>query len=124
MPIMGLVEATDDRMLATIEAIERELGTDGLIKRWSGTTDDEGAFVICSFWLVRCLAQAGEIERAREVFEKVLSHASDLGLLAEEIDPRDGSQLGNYPQAFSHVGLITAAWSIDEATQAQTEVAP
>ena len=124
MPIMGLVEASDERMLATIEAIERELGTDGLIKRWSGTTDDEGAFVICSFWLVRCLAQAGEIERAREVFEKVISHASDLGLLAEEIDPRDGSQLGNYPQAFSHVGLITAAWSIDEATQAQTEVAP
>lgn len=116
MPIMGLVEATDDRMLATIEAIERELGTDGLIKRWSGTTDDEGAFVICSFWLVRCLAQAGEIERARKVFEQVLSHASDLGLLAEEIDPRDGSQLGNYPQAFSHVGLITAAWSIEQAS--------
>jgi len=116
MPIMGLVEATDDRMLATIEAIERELGTDGLVKRWSGTTDDEGAFVICSFWLVRCLAQAGEIERAREVFEKVLSHASDLGLLAEEIDPRDGSQLGNYPQGLSHIGLITAAWAIGQAS--------
>ena len=79
--------------------------------------DDEGAFVICSFWLANCLARAGELGRAREVFERVAGHANDLGLLAEEIDPRDGSLLGNFPQAFSHVGLITAAWAIHEATQ-------
>ena len=104
-------------MLATIHAIDRELSVDGLVRRWSGTSEDEGAFVICSFWLANCLAQAGELGRAREVFERVLDHANDVGLLAEEIDPRDGSLLGNFPQAFSHVGLITAAWAIHEATQ-------
>jgi len=115
MPIMGLVEASDERMLATIHAIDRELGVDGLVRRWTGTSDDEGAFVICSFWLANCLALAGEVRRAREVFERVIGHANDVGLLAEEIDPRDGSLLGNFPQAFSHVGLITAAWSIEQA---------
>ena len=121
MPIMGLVEASDERMLSTIHAIDRELGVDGLVRRWTGTSDDEGAFVICSFWLANCLAAAGELERAREVFERVVGHANDLGLLAEEIDPRDGSLLGNFPQAFSHVGLITAAWSIDQATAREQE---
>ena len=116
MPIMGLVEATDERMLATIHAIDRELGADGLVRRWTGTSDDEGTFVICSYWLADCLAQAGEVDRARQVFERVSSHANDLGLLAEEIDPRDGKLLGNFPQAFSHVGLITAAWSIAQAS--------
>ena len=73
--------------------------------------------MICSFWLANCPARAGELGRAREVFERVAGQANDLGLLAEEIDPRDGSLLGNFPQAFSHVGLITAAWAIHEATQ-------
>jgi len=117
MPMMGLVAADDERMLATIHAIDRELGVDGLVRRWTGTSDDEGTFVICSFWLANCLARAGDLGRAREVFERVAGHANDIGLLAEEIDPRDGSLLGNFPQAFSHVGLITAAWAIDEATQ-------
>ncbi len=121
MPIMGLVAADEERMLATIHAIDRELSVDGLVRRWSGTSEDEGAFVICSFWLANCLAAAGELDRAREVFEHVLDHANDLGLLAEEIDPRDGSLLGNFPQAFSHVGLITAAWSIDQATQREAQ---
>lgn len=121
MPIMGLVAADDERMLATIHAIDRELGVDGLVRRWSGTSADEGAFVICSFWLANCLAAAGQLARAREVFERVVGHANDVGLLAEEIDPRDGSLLGNFPQAFSHVGLITAAWSIDQATAREQE---
>jgi len=116
MPMMGLVAADDGRMLATIHAIDDQLSVDGLVRRWSGTSEDEGAFVICSFWLANCLARAGELGRAREVFERVAGHANDLGLLAE-IDPRDGSLLGNFPQAFSHVGLITAAWAIHEATQ-------
>ncbi len=90
-----------------------------LVRRWTGTNADEGAFVICSYWLASCLAQAGELDRAREVFEHVTAHANDLGLLAEEIDPRDGSLLGNFPQAFSHVGLITAAARIDQATREQ-----
>jgi GH15 family glucan-1,4-alpha-glucosidase len=121
MPIMGLVAADDERMLATIHAIDRELGVDGLVRRWTGASEDEGAFVICSFWLANCLAAAGQLERAREVFERVVGHANDLGLLAEEIDPRDGSLLGNFPQAFSHVGLITAAWSIDQAAAREQE---
>jgi GH15 family glucan-1,4-alpha-glucosidase len=121
MPMMGLVAADDERMLATIHAIDRELGVGGLVRRWSGASENEGAFVICSFWLANCLAAAGELERAREVFERVVGHANDVGLLAEEIDPRDGSLLGNFPQAFSHVGLITAAWSIDRATAREQE---
>ncbi len=123
MPIMGLVAASDERMLATIHAIDRELGVDDLVRRWTGTTDDEGTFVICSFWLANCLAQAGELERAREVFERVAGHANDVGLLAEEIDARDGSLLGNFPQAFSHVGLITAAWAIHEADACEQQAA-
>jgi len=118
MPIMGLVESAEERMLATINAIDEELGDDGLVRRWTGTSAEEGTFVICSFWLAGCLARAGELERAKHVFERVISHANDVGLLAEEIDPRDGSLLGNFPQAFSHVGLITAAWAIDEASRA------
>ena len=115
MPIMGLLPAGDGRMRATIEAVDRDLADDGLVKRWSGADEEEGTFVICSFWLADCLAQAGELDRARAVFEHVLGHANDVGLLAEEIDPRSGALLGNFPQAFSHVGLITAAWSIDQA---------
>lgn len=115
MSIMGLVDPSDQRMRSTIDAIESELADGGLVRRWTGTREDEGAFVICSFWLANCLARAGEIDRARAVFDAVLAHANDVGLLSEEIDPRDGSLLGNFPQAFSHVGLINAAWAIGRA---------
>jgi GH15 family glucan-1,4-alpha-glucosidase len=71
--------------------------------------------VICSFWLVSCLAKAGELERAEEVFDRLVGCANDLGLLAEEIDTASGEQLRNFPQGFSHIGLITAAWAIDQA---------
>jgi GH15 family glucan-1,4-alpha-glucosidase len=71
--------------------------------------------VICSFWLVSCLAQAGEVERAEQLFEQLAGYANELGLLAEEIDTATGEQLGNFPQAFSHIGLITAAYEIDRA---------
>ena len=80
-----------------------------------GLTGEEGTFVICSFWLVSCLARAGEIDRAQALFVPVAGLANDLGLLAEEIDTRTGELLGNFPQAFSHVGLINAAWEIDQA---------
>ena len=121
MPILGLLPATDERMLATIKAIERDLADGALVRRWTGTSEDEGAFVICSFWLANCLAQAGEVGRAKEMFEHIVGHANDVGLLAEEIDPRDGSLLGNFPQAFSHVGLITAAWSIEQADRQRAD---
>ena len=80
-----------------------------------GLSGEEGTFVICSFWLVACLAQAGEAERAEALFDQLVGYANDLGLLAEEIDTASGELLGNVPQAFSHVGLIKAAWEIDKA---------
>jgi GH15 family glucan-1,4-alpha-glucosidase len=123
MPILGFLPATDERMRSTIEAIASELTEDGLVLRYrneegmnaDGLTGEEGTFVICSFWLVSCLAQAGELERAEALFEQLAGYANDLGLLAEEIDTANGEQLGNFPQAFSHIGLITAAWAIDMA---------
>jgi len=80
-----------------------------------GLTGEEGTFVICSFWLVSALAKAGELDRAERLFDKLVFYANDLGLLAEEIDTATGELLGNFPQAFSHIGLITAAWEIDQA---------
>lgn len=113
MPIVGFVAADDARMSATIDAIEHDLTTDGLVRRWTGAED--GAFLICSFWLADCLARAGRVERATAVYEAACACANDLGLMSEEVDPSDGTSLGNFPQALSHVGLITAAWSIDRA---------
>jgi GH15 family glucan-1,4-alpha-glucosidase len=129
MPIVGFLPATDERMRSTIEAIARELTEDGLVLRYrneeglnaDGLTGEEGTFVICSFWLVSCLAQAGEVDRAEALFEQLAGYANDLGLLAEEIDTANGEQLGNFPQAFSHIGLITAASEIDKARGIQVE---
>ena len=126
MPILGFLPATDERMRSTIEAIASELTEDGLVLRYrneeglnaDGLTGEEGTFVICSFWLVSCLAKAGELERAEALFEQLAGYANDLGLLAEEIDTANGEQLGNFPQAFRHIGLITAAWEIDMAREA------
>jgi GH15 family glucan-1,4-alpha-glucosidase len=123
MPILGFIPATDPRMRATIEAIARDLTEDGLVLRYrnreglnaDGLTGEEGTFVICSFWLVSCLAMAGEVDRAEALFARLAGYANDLGLLAEEIGARTGEQLGNFPQAFSHIGLIRAAADIDRA---------
>jgi GH15 family glucan-1,4-alpha-glucosidase len=123
MPIVGFLPATDERMRSTIEAIARDLTENGLVLRYrneegrnaDGLTGEEGTFVICSFWLVSCLAQAGEVERAEELFDELVGYANDLGLLAEEIDTASAEQLGNFPQAFSHIGLITAAYAVDKA---------
>ena len=123
MPILGFLPATDERMRSTIDTIADELTEDGLVLRYrneeglnaDGLTGEEGTFVICSFWLVSALAKAGEVDRAERLFDKLVSYANDLGLLAEEIDTATGELLGNFPQAFSHIGLITAAWEIDQA---------
>jgi GH15 family glucan-1,4-alpha-glucosidase len=125
MPILGFLPATDERMRSTIEAIARDLTEDGLVLRYrneeglnaDGLSGEEGTFVICSFWLVSCLAKAGEVERAEKLFDRLTGYANDLGLLAEEIDTGNGEQLGNFPQAFSHIGLITAAYEIDKAKE-------
>jgi alpha,alpha-trehalase len=123
MPLVGFLPATHERMRSTIEAIFRDLTEDDLVLRYrnteglnaDGLEGEEGTFVICSFWLVSCLAQAGEVERAEEMFDRLVGYANDLGLLAEEVDTRNDELLGNFPQAFSHIGLIKAAADIDEA---------
>jgi alpha,alpha-trehalase len=123
MPLVGFLPATDTRMRATIEMIARDLTQDGLVLRYrsvagrnaDGLTGEEGTFVICSFWLASCLAQADEIDRAEALFQRLSGFANDVGLLSEEIDAQTGELLGNFPQAFSHIGLINAAWEIDQA---------
>ncbi len=116
LPVVGFLPADDDRMWATIEAVERQLGDGGLVRRW---LSDPSGFVICTYWLVECLALAGETERAEAWFRRATDHANDLGLLAEEADPDSGELLGNFPQAFSHVGLINAAWRLSQASAAR-----
>ena len=113
LPLVGFLPAGDARMAATIDAVERELGAGGLVRRWR--TDPSG-FLICTFWLAECLALAGETERAETWFSSAAGYANDVGLLSEEAVV-GGVLLGNYPQAFSHVGLINAAWRINEATR-------
>jgi GH15 family glucan-1,4-alpha-glucosidase len=121
----GFLEADDPRMRSTIEAIDRELTEGGLVLRYrldagavnaDGLAGEEGTFVICTFWLVSALARAGEIERAEALFAQMAGYANDVGLLAEETDTAEGEQLGNFPQAYSHIGLITAARAIDAAS--------
>jgi GH15 family glucan-1,4-alpha-glucosidase len=123
MPILGFLPASDERMRSTIDAIARELTEDGLVLRYraeeglnaDGLTGEEGTFVICSFWLVSCLAKAGDVDRAQQLFDRLAGYVNDVGLLGEEIDTDNGEQLGNFPQAYSHIGLITAAYEIDKA---------
>jgi GH15 family glucan-1,4-alpha-glucosidase len=124
-PLVGFLPATDERMRGTVAAIERELCRDGLVYRYTttdagsvdGLPEGEGAFLACSFWLAANYAVSGRLQEARELFERLLSLRNDLGLLAEEYDPRSGRQLGNYPQAFSHVPLVMAAHVFDEAVR-------
>ncbi len=112
LPVVGFLPAGDERMRATIEAVESQLGAGGLVRRWPS---DPSGFLICTYWLVECLALAGQQERATAWFTGATAHANDLGLLSEEADPASGELLGNYPQTFSHVGLINAAWRLGQA---------
>jgi len=119
MPIAGFLPAGDSRVRATIEAIASQLVDDrGLVLRYRSDDQmegEEGSFLLCTFWLAQALALAGELDRAREVFERAAGHANDLGLLSEEVQSHSGELLGNFPQAFSHIGLINAAWTIATA---------
>jgi GH15 family glucan-1,4-alpha-glucosidase len=122
LPIVGFLPADDPRMLSTISAIEERLTDErGLVYRYrteegvDGLAGDEGTFLLCTFWLAEALALAGQVDRARAVFERAAVYVNDVGLLAEEIDPDTGELLGNFPQAFSHIGLVNAAWAIAQA---------
>jgi alpha,alpha-trehalase len=119
MPIVGFIPAGHPRMRATIDATADRLSDEhGLVYRYlapDGLEGEEGTFLLCTFWLAEALALAGELDRARATFEAAAGFANDVGLLSEEVDARTGELLGNFPQAFSHIGLVNAAWAIAEA---------
>jgi GH15 family glucan-1,4-alpha-glucosidase len=121
IPLVGFLPGNDERVTGTIDAVWRELGRDGFVSRYStaetddGLPGDEGQFLACSFWLVSALALNGRVEEARALFERLVGLANDLGLLAEEYDVGRGRQVGNFPQAFSHLTLIVAAREISAA---------
>ncbi len=115
IPTMGFLPADDPRVASTVDAINRDLTEDGLLLRYrpeeatDGVSGGEATFLVCSFWLADALSMVGRHDEAQELFERLLSLRNDLGLLAEEYDPRAKRQLGNFPQAFSHVGLVNTA---------------
>lgn len=120
MPLRNFISPVESKWVKTMHAIANELRVDVLIYRYNnmlthvdGLTDAEGTFSMCSFWFVECLAKSGHVEKARELFEKMLSYTNHLGLFSEEIGAK-GEQLGNYPQAFTHLGLISAALTLNE----------
>jgi len=119
MPLAGFLPFTDKRVRGTVEAIERELRRDGFVLRYrpeeegvDGLPGREGVFLPCSFWLASCLHRIGREKEARDLFERLLDVRNDLGLLSEEYDPKSKRQLGNFPQAFSHVALVNAALNL------------
>ena len=125
LPLVGFIRADDPRMRSTIEAIERELTSpQGFVYRYKGYDDGvggrDGTFMICSFWLADNLIALGELERARDLFEKLRVCANDLGLFSEETDPETGELLGNFPQAFSHLAFINTAVQLHEAEAHKT----
>ena len=123
LPLVGFLPADEPRVLSTINATEERLTDErGLVYRYlshDGLEGKEGTFLLCTFWLAQALAKAGQAARARTVFERALAFVNDVGLLAEEVDPVSGELLGNFPQAFSHTGLVNAAWAISEAERRQ-----
>jgi alpha,alpha-trehalase len=125
LPLMRFLPADDPRIRATVIAIADELTEHGLVLRYrTEETDDglhgeEGAFTICSFWLVSALVEIGEVARARKLCERLLAYASPLRLYAEEIDPKSGRHLGNFPQAFTHLAQINAVVHVIRAEERQ-----
>ena len=119
MPLLRFISPTDPRWTSTMKAVTRELVEDSLVRRYrvdglatDGFAEDEGTFTICSFWYAECLSRAGDVQQARFVFEKTLGYANHLGLYAEQLGA-SGEHLGNFPQAFTHLALISAAYEID-----------
>jgi GH15 family glucan-1,4-alpha-glucosidase len=124
MPLMKFISPTDPRWLSTLEAIEQDLVEDSLVFRYrpkeaapDGLAGEEGTFNMCSFWYVEALARSGDVDQARYIFEKMLGYANHVGLFSEELGPR-GEHLGNLPQAFSHLALISAAYCLDREMDA------
>ena len=117
--MVGFLPGDHPCVVSTIDAIEQNL-TDprGLVYRYrtdDGLAGEEGSFLLCTFWLAQARAIAGQTDRARRIFERAIEYCNDLGLFSEEVHPETGELLGNFPQAFSHIGLVTAAWTIQQA---------
>ena len=125
--ITGFLPGDDPRMKATIDATAERLTDErGLVYRYlaqDGLAGEEGTFLLCTFWLAQAQALAGEVDQAVATFERAVAAINDVGLLAEEIDA-DGEMIGNFPQAFSHIGLVNAAWAIAQAQQRAAAAAP
>jgi GH15 family glucan-1,4-alpha-glucosidase len=130
IPLVGFLPAHDARVIGTVAAIERELYRDGFVYRYAGDDENEridglpageGAFLPCTFWLADNFALQGRIDEAEKLFERLLSTRNDLGLLAEEWDPASSRQLGNFPQAFTHVALVNSAFNLDRQHHATPE---
>jgi len=121
LAITGFLPGDDPRMKATIDATAARLTDErGLVYRYlahDGLAGEEGTFLLCTFWLAQAQALAGEVDQARDTFERAVAAINDVGLLAEEVDAGSGEMIGNFPQAFSHIGLINAAWAISQAQQ-------
>jgi GH15 family glucan-1,4-alpha-glucosidase len=125
MACLGYKDPAHPRMRGTFERIQERLGRNGLLYRYDEGSDHlpsrEGAFGICSFWAIDNLARRGDINAAEQAFQHVLSFSNDVGLFAEEIDPETGEALGNFPQAFTHVGLINGAIALAHATNSDSD---
>jgi GH15 family glucan-1,4-alpha-glucosidase len=120
MPQVRFIDPNDQRMISTLNQTVKELSENGFLRRYNaddGLKGEEGAFLICSFWLVSCLTLCGKLEDAERLFDILLSYSNHLRLFSEEIDPKSGEMLGNFPQAFTHMGLITAAVQLTEAIE-------
>ena len=118
MPLVGFLNARDPRMTSTIQRIREELAKDDLVYRYNvddGQMGREGTFTVCSFWMVDCLTRLGRLREAERLLNQLLKRANHLGLYSEEIDPATGEALGNFPQAYTHMGLITASVRLEEA---------
>jgi GH15 family glucan-1,4-alpha-glucosidase len=133
IPLYGFLPPDDPRVRGTLEAVRRELMVDGFVQRYrhdnsaesvDGLPPGEGAFFLCSFWFVDNLILLGELDEARELFERLLALRNDLGLLSEEYDPKLGRLVGNFPQAFSHIGLVNTALLLDKALRERDAASP
>jgi len=128
LAITGFLPGDDPRMKATIDATAARLTDErGLVYRYlahDGLAGEEGTFLLCTFWLAQAQALAGEVDQATVTFERAVAAINDVGLLAEEVDARSGEMIGNFPQAFSHIGLVNAAWAITQARQRALQAAP
>jgi len=126
MPVVGFLPGADPRVKSTVEAIERELMPAGLVMRYNtkkvrdGLPPGEGVFLACSFWMVSALKAIGRQRDARVLFERLLKLRNDLGLLSEEYDPGNKRLVGNFPQAFSHIALINAAFDLADGTSVRS----